>query len=797
MLRSWFTNLLGLEEVGPVTYFQWFLRHPWPGFVVLLCIGAAVAFAARLYWRERGISLGRRIFLGALRAILYTLLILLLFEPVFAIEMSVKLRQSLLIVLDTSESMNIPDARKKERELEEAAMAMGKLPFDKSATQVMDARTRTEAAAVRRIDLAKGLLDNPNLDLFKKLGADYKLRYFAFADAVVPASGEGDELAASLRRIGATGKTTRLGAAIDDVVGRYSGQPIAGVVVLTDGASNEGLEPLEVARKMKDRAIPIFPVGIGIPDPPDVRLEGLVVQDTVFAKDRVPLRFRITSKGFTNRKVDIVVTVNGKEIPPRREVTLTGEPQFEEMSFLPEEGQTALKLEVAATPLPGEVVADNNRLAQNIRVIDEKIKVLYVEGKPRWEYRYLRAVLLRDHRLDVKFLMTQGDRDLPKASDRYLERFPEIAGEAFIWDLVILGDVPASYFTPAQISRIEQLVRERGGSLLVLPGLQNPLTTYLGSPIEGILPVRLQPENWQDIEETVHPVPTTKGDEMTVVTLEVPEEKNAARWARVRPIYRVPAVAGAKPAATVLATLSDFPRRSEPYPLICWQRYGRGKAMFVGTDQLWRLRFKVGDKHHARYWGQVIQFLTLSRLLGENKRIQIETGRRSFRTGERVPIYANVLSEAFEPVSLASYSIYVERPEGKAETTQVKLEPVKDVPGFYQGFFTPEMEGRYVLRTGPAESEFSNTIELQVATTPLEQLEPAMQEETLRKLAELSGGQYLAIRDLPSLADTLKPEGQTTVVRREKELWDLPAIFVLVLLCAATEWFFRRRYDLI
>jgi len=779
-----------------VTYFEWFLRHPWPSAVVLVVIVAAVAFAACIYYRERGISKGRRWFLGAFRAILYTIVILLLFEPVFGIEMSARLRQSILVLLDRSESMDIHDARKKERELEEAALALGRLPFERTATQVMDAKARADASVASRIDLAKGILNNPHLDLFKKLEQDFKLRYFSFAENVVPASGEGEELRASLAKVAATGKSTRLGSAIDDVVSRYSGQPIAGVLVLTDGASNEGLEPSEVARKMKDRGIPIFPVGIGVPDPPDVRLEGLVVQETVFAKDRVPVRFRIASKGFTNRRVDVTVNVNGREIA-RQEVVLTGEPQFQELSFLPEEGATSLKIEVAAAPLPGEVVADNNSLSQTVRVIDEKIKVIYVEGKPRWEYRYLRAVLLRDYRLDVKFVMTQGDRDLAKASDRYLERFPDAASEAFVYDLVILGDVAASDFAPAQLARLEQLVKERGGSLLVLPGHQHPLSTWMGTAIEGMLPVRLQAEGWEAVDETVHPTVTSKGDEMTVVTLEMPEERNAARWAHVRPLFQVPAVAGAKPAATVLATLSDAPRRREPYPLIAWQRYGRGKVMFVGTDQLWRLRFKVGDRYHARYWGQVIQFLTLSRLLGENKRIQIETGRRTFRTGERVPIYANVLNEAFEPVNLASYTLHVERPEGQAETLQVKLEPVKDVPGFYQGFFTPETEGRYLLRTGPAEREFSNTIELQVATTPLEKLEPAMQEDALRKLAELSGGRYLTIRDLPTLPESLQREVQSTIVRREKELWDLPVIFVFLLLIAATEWFFRRRYDLI
>ena len=787
-------RFLEIEEVGPVTYFELFLRSPWPRLMVLVLILAAVAFTFWLYRGERGINRRRRVVLGVFRAILYTVMLILLFEPVFGIEMEVKLRDSILVLLDSSESMQIRDARKKQAEIEDAALALGSAPFDQ-ASYALPAKARMEAGNAARIDLAKGILSNPNLDVFERLSQNYKLRYFSFAETLAPASGEGDELAAALRRVAATGNATRLGSAVDEVVSRYSGQPIAGVVLLTDGASNEGLEPLEMARRMKERDIPLFPVGIGLPDPPDVRLEGLIVQDTVFAKDRIPVRFRILSEGFAGRSVDVTVAVNGDEVA-RETVTLTGGTQFEELTFFPEDDVPSLKLEVAVAPVPGEIASENNQVSQNIRVIDEKIKVLYVEGKPRWEYRYLRAVLLRDHRLDVKFLMTQGDRDLAKASDRYLDRFPEIASEAFIFDLVILGDVPAAYFTPAQLTRIEELVRERGGSLLVLAGQDNALANYVGTAVADILPVRLQAEGWQVVDDTVYPTMTDSGDETTVVCLEVPQEKNAALWAMVKPIYQVPAVAGPKPAATVLATLSDAPRRSQPYPLVAWQRYGGGKSMFVGTDQLWRLRFKRGDKYHARFWGQVIQFLTLSRLLGENKRIHIETGRRSFRTGERVQIYTNVLNEAYEPISAPSYTLYVQRTDD-TETETVRLEPVRDAPGLYQGFYTPEQEGRYVLQTAPAEREASNRVELQVATTPLEQLEPAMQEETLRKMAELSGGRYLAIRDLPSLPDSIRAEVETTIVRREKELWDLSAVFIFILLCAGGEWFLRRRYDLI
>jgi len=787
------TRFLGLEEVGPVTYFEWFLRHPWPSVVVLVLILIAIGFTVAVYRGERGISKTRRYLLGAFRAVLYTVLIVMLFEPVFGIEMTVKLRESILVLLDKSESMAIRDVRKRQAELEEAALALGHLPFDKTA-YALPAQARKEAEEATRMDLARGIVDNPNLDIFKRLGEDFKIRYFCFGERLEPTSGEGETLVESLRRVRPTAKATRLGTAVEEAVSRYSGQPIAGVILLTDGASNEGLEPLEVARRMKDKDVPLFAVGIGRPDPPDVRVEGLIVQDTVFSKDKVPVRFRVLSEGYAGRTVDVTVSVNGKEVA-RKPVKLSGEPQFQELTFVPEEETGSLKLDVAIAPLPGEIASENNQLTQKVRVINDKIKVLYVEGKPRWEYRYLRAVLLRDHRLDVKFLMTQGDRDLAKASDRYLDRFPEVASEAFVFDLVILGDVPASYFTPMQLSRMEELVRERGGSLLVLAGHQHPLAAHLGTPIASILPVKLRAEGWEAIDSTVHPVMTSEGDETTVVSLDV--EKNEALWALVKPIYQVPVLEGAKPAATVLATLSDAPRRRAPYPLIAWQRYGRGKSMFVGTDQLWRLRFKRGDKYHARFWGQVIQFLTLSRLLGENKRIHIETGPKSFRTGERVQIYTNVLNGSYEPVTTPSYTLFAEQREPKPGSTPVRLEPVKDVPGLYQGFFTPEEAGTYVLRTAAAEAEASNTVEIQVATTPLEQLEPAMQEDLLKKMADLSGGRFLTVRELPSLPDSIQAELQTTIVRREKELWDLPLVFAVLLGCAAIEWFFRRRWDLI
>jgi hypothetical protein len=406
-------------------------------------------------------------------------------------------------------------------------------------------------------------------------------------------------------------------------------------------------------------------------------------------------------------------------------------------------------------------------------------------------------VLLRDPRLEVKFLLTEGDRDQAQSSEMYLTDFPEDAAKAFKFDLIILGDVPSSYFSHAQMARIEELVQKRGGSFLMLAGQQNAPATYVGTPIASLLPVRVRAEGWQDVDDSVVPVLAEAGADNVIMLLDSPKDRNAELWAQVHPLFKLPALEGAKPAATVLATLSRGSSRGEPYPLIAWQRYGSGKSLFVGTDQLWRLRFKLGDKYHARFWGQAIQFLTLSRLLGESKRIQLETDRQDYRLGQRIQVSANVLDENYQPVKAAAYSISLHRAAPSPRTTTVRLEPVPNIPGLYQGFVSPDQPGKYSIGIQGTDTTIANNAEFTVVAANLEELERSEQEELLRNMAEVSGGKCFAIRDVPKLADTIAGEQRTTVIRRERELWDLPFIFVAILALAGVEWFLRRRYDLV
>ena len=442
--------------------------------------------------------------------------------------------------------------------------------------------------------------------------------------------------------------------------------------------------------------------------------------------------------------------------------------------------------------------------------------MLYVEGKPRWEYRYLRAVLKRDRRLDVRFLITRGDPDLAAYDREYIARFPEEAEEAFKYDLIILGDVPASYFTAVQLDRLAELVQERSASLLMIAGHRYAPLTYAGTPIEKLLPVTIGRAGYLPVSDGLYPVVGARAGEESMVQLLPTDEANAQAWSLVRPLDRIADVSP-KPGATVLLTLpkSTFGSfgsvdgtEAAEYPMIAWHRVGTGKAMYVGSDALWRLRFKRGDTLHARFWGQTTQFLALSRLLGANKRVQIGSDRRDAEAGDAVEVFATVLDDAYEPVEAGNYTLMIERRDGDAEgddsppmdaaeARELTLTPVPGQPGFYRGSFVPDAAGRYTVRAPVDVREDASEVELDVIASPMELRDPALREAPLRALAEATGGRYLTRAEFASLPSLVNREPQTTDVRTQRELFDLPVLFVILVVLLGAEWFLRRRVSLV
>ena len=652
-------------------------------------------------------------------------------------------------------------------------------------------KLRAEMTAVPRIDLLKGALTFPQLDVFGPLSKILNVQHFRFAQHLEPmtAGVTGGEA------LDASGAATWMGTAIQEALDQYGGEPLAGVVLLTDGASNGGTDIFEAAKQLKNRGIPLFTVGIGLARPDDLSLRGLVAPDVAFANDLVPIRVQVNSSGYEKRSATLSVQIDGDEVAGKT-VFLTGRPQFEELTFKAPRTGGIKNIAVSLEPLPGEATQENNSIKRSIRIVDDKIKVLCIEGSPRWEFRYLRAVLKRDPRIEAQFITTEGDPDLARASREHLPRFPEKAEQAFKFDLIILGDVRANVFTPTQLGLMEQLIREQGGSLILLAGHKHTPTEYIDTPIGSMLPVWIDQNRWEDIGDDVYPVLTSEGQQSSVMALESQESRNRALWANVRPLGAVAPLTGIKPGAKVLAELSDSNQRPSPYPLIAWQRYGAGKVMYVGTDCLWRLRTRAGDKYHLRFWGQTVQFLTLSRLLGENKRVRIETATPNSRLGQPVEIFANILTETYEPARLPSYTVQISRAGREDPPQPVSLQSVPDMPGLYHGIYVPPAAGHYEIVAAEEDHPAANTAGFEVADSTPELAETSMQKDLLERMAQLTGGRYLALRDLPLLAGLVQTKPAVSILDKEIELWDNWLIGALFVMFTGIEWAWRRKKNL-
>jgi len=679
-------------------------------------------------------------------------------------------------------------------QLSEWLVAIRRLPVERP----------TRAAATdspTRMALAKSVLSRERLGLMGELSNRYDVRVFAFGDQVEQVVGDNaddasaDQWLEPLQALTADAPVTRLGGALNDAASRYAGLPIAGAIVLTDGASNRGLEPVEAAQRLGERGVPVFPIGIGLPEPPDVRVTQLITQQAFFADETARVAAALESSGYAGRSVELTVSLGDREMQ-QKVVTLSEDGrQYVEFSFEPDVPAGPNELTVTAEPIDGEASATNNAQTRTVRVIDEKIRVLYVEQKPRWEYRYLRQILLRDRRLDVRFLVTEGDQAMATRTAHHIAALPTSEQQLFEYDLVILGDVPASYFTTPQLDAIRKLVRERGGSLLMVAGRQDAPYSYATTPIADVLPVRLDRIGRQMIPPAVYPVVADEVDRHSFVYVHTDPRMNRAAWSTVQPLWDLPEVGGLKPGAHLLLTLSDTEDKDEKYPLMAWQRYGNGKVLYVGTGDLWRLRFTRGDYYHARFWSQAIQFLTLSRLLGENRQIQISADRQRVRRGEQVTIYANVLNEAFEPIRAEMYHLKVDTGEGPPRS--LTLQAVPDQPGLFQAVYAPEQAGRVIIRPEGADSDRGNEAVVLVEDAPLEMVDPRLQAQTLRRMAEASGGRYFDIRTLPELPAALAGEPLTRQMRREHELWDLPIVLIILLVAAGLEWSLRRWWNLL
>jgi hypothetical protein len=785
--------------LGLDTFFFW--ARPLSTPLMIAVFAAVVLLSIYLYRRAWGLPLWLRVSLGIARLIALTLVVASLFEPTAVVSETHTQARTLPILIDVSESMSMKDERKNTEDIAAAAAALGFLGQENLAPDELvlrlDAEQRQAIQSSSRLDLARGILRYPAAPVFADLGESFAISYHSFGRSTQLLSSNPTITPVELDALTATEPATAIAASLEAVAKSGVTTP-AGIILLTDGIENTSSQRIEaVLQDLGARGIPVFPVPIGLEQPDDVSIRNIVMQEVAFSGDSVPVQVQILSKGYEKRTARLTIQLNDRQVF-QRSIRLQGGLQFEDVEFnmdIYEKG--AARVAVAIEPFDEEISTANNRVERSTRVVNEKVNVLYIEGNNRWEFRYLSAILKRDPRLNTTFISSSAGPEFARNSPEHIERFPSKRQDAFQYDLVILGDVDSAFFSPEELELLEELIRDRGASLLVLCGPMHTPSSYSGTPVETLLPVRFDADSeWEMTAESIYPVLTPEGRSSMVMLLENDPEENDRVWSRAAPLDHLPPLTGVKPGATVLATLSDSTAGSQTYPLVAWHRYGTGKCMTLATDRLWRLRFKTGDKYHWRVWSQSIQFLTLSRLMGEHKRIRIETDRTLYQDGEQARLYAHVLDEDYEPVVQPSFTIIVNGTDGNALRETLSLQADRTSPGLYEGYFTAPVAGRYRLEANEDDAEISNTTEFQVATVNRELSDTNMRRDGLQRIAQLTGGAILDPANLTKLGGLLDPAPVTTTVRSERPLWDHWLIAILLVALLGMEWILRRRNDL-
>ena len=779
-----------------------FLARPLPNGLLLAILAGIGLLSFYLYRRSWGLPIGLRAFLGIARIIVLALVVATLLEPTALVtEKQTKIR-SLPVLLDVSESMSMKDQRKLPEDVVSAATALGMVSMqDKTEPDRMvmqlDTNQRQQIAASSRLDLGKAVMTQLGAEVFESLNQSLDVSYHTFGEAPRLITDSTAVSKEELTKLEAKETGTSISASLE-AVASSGAIPPAGIILISDGIDNSTSQRSEaVLQDLGARNIPVYTVPIGLTEPDDVSIRNIVMQEVAYSGDNVPVRVQIESKGYEKRRARLSVFLNGRMVDSKS-VLFDGGVQFEEAEFkvdVYEKG--AALIEVSIEPFDNEVSTANNRVSRSIRIVNEKVNVLYIEGNARWEFRYLRAILERDPRINATFIASNAGPEIARNSSEHIERFPENRDEAFQYDLVILGDVDAEFFKPEELEVLEELIRDQGASLLMLCGPMHSPGSYAGTSVQTMLPVRFDPDSgWGNVAETVYPVLTPEGRSSLVMNLENEHELNDRVWRRMAPMDQLPPLLSAKPGATVLAVLSDSTDRDQGYPLVAWQRYGTGKCMSIASDRLWRLRYRTGDKYHWRVWSQCIQFMTLSRLMGEHKRIRLETDRSVYEVEDQCRLYANVLDDSYEPVVQPMFEVYVTS-LGELPTKQlVSLRPDRSQPGLYEGYFAPSGPGRYRLEANENDLEISSTTEFQVNEVRQELMDTGMHLDHLERIADLTGGANLGIQDLPKLSELVNDSLVTTEVQSERPLWDNGIVALLLIGLLGAEWIFRRKFDL-
>jgi len=742
-------------------YFYFFLF-----LLVILIVGFYLIYKfTKMYPSRRTFVVS--LFLRSLAAIV---LFLPLLEPVLLVPDVLPKENFLVVLADKSASMSIDDGY------------FGKM----------------------RDDDVNAILYNNENAIIPDLDESYKIRYYSF--------GANPERVDSLSNQLADESSTHIYDALKQVIADFKGLPLSGIVLFSDGNDNSLKDQYDILNELRGLNIPLHVVGLG---------------NEIFDQERELLDIA-TNKSIeegAGAEIDVQVRSWMKETDPVTFKIFKGDQQvFSESHYLKGDGKIdyftffyepvendAVEYSLSVQGSNNEVNNDNNSLNMLIDSQKDTMRVLYFEGQLRNDFKFIKRALERDPVIQFTSVSrTSKDKFYRQNINNQQELsggFPNSEEELYKFKAIIFGDVESSFFTYKQLNMIEKFVRLRGGGFLMLGGSNSfSESDYWNSPLADILPieidlfrnmesfVKITYDNIPEETKGFKFVPTREGLTNPILKLASERNSNRAIWNEMPVLTSINYFGEVKPGAQVLAKKMKDDLGDEE-PLLVVQRYGKGRSAVLGTSSTWRWKLLVDaqNNRHERFWRQMARWLVTSAL--DNVSIDIEDN--VVELDKKVPVRVSIFDDDFTPIEHAQVNGILTDPLGQSR--EIILYPELSQEGEFSGNFIPKYQGVYKFQVNVQNAgKFigSNEQSILVRPSKREFYDATLKRKFLQELASQSGGFYYN----PSLATdiplNLKTRKTDSTVMRTEYIWDMPFIFLVVIILLSIEWFYRRRKGL-
>jgi uncharacterized membrane protein len=460
------------------------------------------------------------------------------------------------------------------------------------------------------------------------------------------------------------------------------------------------------------------------------------------------------------------------------------------------------RIRVRIAPQAGEQLTENNAREAGVFADDRRHKVLYFEGEPRFEAKFIRRAVQDDRQLQLVVLQRTAENKFLRldvdSPEELVAGFPKTREELFRYAGLVLGSVEASQFTRDQLQMIRDFVGDRGGGALLLGGrLAFAEGGYTGTAVADLVPFELPAvervggdSTGSLVEVKVEPTPAGRGH--PAMQLAGARRASAERWAALPPLTMVNRVGSPKAGATVL--LTGRPSGGGiGWPLLAFQRYGRGKAIALTAQDswLWQMHadISVEDQTHETLWRQLLRWL----VGGVPDPVMVALSADRVEPGDSVAITAMVNDSAYAGVNGASVVAHITPPSGNELPVPLEWSVLRD--GEYRGWFVADAAGPYRVRVEARRAGRhlgQSDAYLEAGGLGAEYFAAGMRRDALQELARATGGRFYTPDQAAALPEDVRFTESGATVFEQYDLWDMPAIFVLLLTLLGVEWAWRR-----